>query len=129
MFVFAVDAMGMFVHLFKDVSEGVNRGQRVSESSGTLIRNREGYWVPVVPETGCNKNTGLFDKTPTETYSMLVCVYESVEWFACFREGRESVFDNTRRERLVASASNETLKVRKLITKGRRLTVRMIAGR
>jgi len=75
-------------------------------------------------------------KTPKETYAMLVRVYEDqavsmkcvYEWFARFREGRESVSDNPRSGRPATSVSDENIvKVRKLITNDRRLTVRMIA--
>ncbi|GFV67010.1 hypothetical protein TNCV_356961 [Trichonephila clavipes] len=76
-------------------------------------------------------------KTPKETYAILVrshedlalsmkCVYEG---FARFRESRESVSDNTvakdRRPPSAAKALRE--KVKKLIAKDRRLTVRMMA--
>ncbi|GFT39262.1 uncharacterized protein TNCV_2421921 [Trichonephila clavipes] len=76
--------------------------------------------------------------TPPETYSMLVRVYEDqalstkcvYESFTRFREGRESVSDNPRRERPVTFLSDENIeKVSKLIMKDRRLTVRIIAGR
>ncbi|GFS82193.1 hypothetical protein TNCV_250381 [Trichonephila clavipes] len=53
------------------------------------------------------------------------CVYE---WLALFPEGRESASDKTRSGRPVTSFSDEnTEKVRKLITKDRRLIVCMIA--
>ncbi|GFS47287.1 protein GVQW3 [Trichonephila clavipes] len=77
-------------------------------------------------------------KTPTETYSMLIRVYEDqalsmkcvYEWFARFREGQKSVSDNFRSEKPPTSVSNENIeKVSKLIMLDRRLTVRMIAGR
>ncbi|GFV66380.1 protein GVQW3 [Trichonephila clavipes] len=77
-------------------------------------------------------------KTPTESYSILIRIYEDqtlsmkcmYEWFTRFREGRESVSDNLRSERPVTSVRDENIeKVSKLITKDRRLTVRMIDGR
>ncbi|GFW17630.1 HTH_48 domain-containing protein [Trichonephila clavipes] len=73
-----------------------------------------------------------------ETYSMLVRVYDDqalsmkyvYEWFACFREGRESVSENPRSESPSTAASYENIeKVSKLIPKDRRLTVYMIVGR
>ncbi|GFV95252.1 uncharacterized protein TNCV_4586271 [Trichonephila clavipes] len=69
---------------------------------------------------------------------MLVRVYEdqtlsmkcAEEWFARFRQGRDSVSDNSCSERPATSISDETIEnVNKLITKDRRLTVRMITGR
>ncbi|GFV06243.1 hypothetical protein TNCV_4589021 [Trichonephila clavipes] len=55
----------------------------------------------------------------------MMCVYE---WFARFRESRESVSDNRRSGRLAISVSDENIeKVRKLIPKDCQLTVRMIA--
>ncbi|GFY12446.1 protein GVQW3 [Trichonephila clavipes] len=77
-------------------------------------------------------------KALTETYSMLACVYEDqalsmksvYEWFARFREGRESVSDNPHSKRPATSIRDENIyKVSKLITKDRRLTVRMIGVR
>ncbi|GFX93915.1 uncharacterized protein TNCV_3412781 [Trichonephila clavipes] len=69
---------------------------------------------------------------------MLIRVYEDqslsmkrvYEWFARFREGRESVSDNHRSGRLVTSISDENIeKMSKLIMKDRRSAVAMIAGR
>ncbi|GFW03746.1 uncharacterized protein TNCV_2538571 [Trichonephila clavipes] len=79
----------------------------------------------------------ILGKTPKETYSMLVCVYEDqalsmkcvYEWFARFREDRVNASDNPRGERLLTSVNDESIeKMNKLITKYRRLTVRMITG-
>ncbi|GFW46002.1 HTH_48 domain-containing protein [Trichonephila clavipes] len=75
-------------------------------------------------------------KTPKETYATLVRAYEDqalsmkcvYEWFAHFREGRESVSENPSSGRLAIPVSDENIeKVRRLITTGRLLTVRMIA--
>ncbi|GFU23293.1 HTH_48 domain-containing protein [Trichonephila clavipes] len=53
------------------------------------------------------------------------CVYE---WFTHFRKGRKNVSNKTRGVRPTTSISDENIeKVKKLITKDRRLTVRMIA--
>ncbi|GFU29077.1 histone-lysine N-methyltransferase SETMAR [Trichonephila clavipes] len=66
---------------------------------------------------------------------MLVGVYEDqalslrsvYEWFARFREGRESVSDNSRRERPATSVSDENIaKINKLIAKDCQLNVCMI---
>ncbi|GFT75752.1 hypothetical protein TNCV_3125471 [Trichonephila clavipes] len=52
------------------------------------------------------------------------CVYE---WFTRNQEGRENVSDKTRSGRPATSVSDENIeKVRKLITKDRPLTARMI---
>ncbi|GFX31111.1 HTH_48 domain-containing protein [Trichonephila clavipes] len=73
----------------------------------------------------------------TKTCSVLVRVHEYqtlstkcvYEWFASFREGRESVSDNPCSERPSTSVSDENIeKVSKLITKDRRLPECMIAG-
>ena len=75
-------------------------------------------------------------KKPKETHAMLVRVHEDqtlsmkcvYQWFARFREGQESVFDNPRSGRPATSVSDENIeKVEKLITKDRRLTARIIA--
>ncbi|GFT39352.1 hypothetical protein TNCV_2422601 [Trichonephila clavipes] len=66
---------------------------------------------------------------------MLVRVHENQvlsmkcvnEWFARFREGRESASDKTRSGRQVTVCGENIEKVWKLIMKDRRLTVRMIA--
>ncbi|GFT52946.1 uncharacterized protein TNCV_1460461 [Trichonephila clavipes] len=58
-----------------------------------------------------------FGKTPTETYSMLIRVYEDqalsmkfvFEWFSRFRGGRESVSDKPRSERPATSVSDENV--------------------
>ncbi|GFV63249.1 HTH_48 domain-containing protein [Trichonephila clavipes] len=77
-------------------------------------------------------------KTPKETYAMLVRVHEDralsmkcvYDWFACFREDRGSVCDKTRSGSPATSVSDENIeKVTKLITKDRRLTGQMTAGR
>ncbi|GFU84960.1 HTH_48 domain-containing protein [Trichonephila clavipes] len=77
-----------------------------------------------------------FGKTPKETYAMLVRVHEdqtlsvkcAYEWFFRFREGRECVSEKTHSGKPVTSVSVESIeKVRKLITKVRLLTVRMLA--
>ncbi|GFY33982.1 uncharacterized protein TNCV_4596901 [Trichonephila clavipes] len=69
---------------------------------------------------------------------MLVRVYENQalsmkclnEWFTSFREGRESVSDSPRSERLMTFVSDENIeKMSKLVEKDRRLTVRRIVGR
>ncbi|GFV56508.1 protein GVQW3 [Trichonephila clavipes] len=75
-------------------------------------------------------------KIPKETYVMLVRVHEdqvlsmkcAYEWFARFREGRESVSDKTPSGRPSTFVIDENIeKVKKLITKDRLLTVCMIA--
>ncbi|GFV83925.1 hypothetical protein TNCV_1479271 [Trichonephila clavipes] len=56
-------------------------------------------------------------KKAKETYAMLVRVYEDkalsikfvYEWFATFREGRQSVSDNPRSRRLATSVSDENI--------------------
>ncbi|GFV34244.1 uncharacterized protein TNCV_1775891 [Trichonephila clavipes] len=100
-----------------------------------------GSSIPVTPggssEAADSLPSRLLGKGPTETYSMLVCVYEDLalfmkyvyEWLIRFREGRESVSDIPRCKRLSTSIRDKNIeKVSKLITKNRRLTVRMIAG-
>ncbi|GFW81891.1 hypothetical protein TNCV_2885651 [Trichonephila clavipes] len=75
-------------------------------------------------------------KTLKETYVILVRVQEdqalcmkcTYECFVCFREGQESVSDKTRCGRSETSISVENIeKMRKLIMKDRRSTVRVIA--
>ncbi|GFX62678.1 vacuolar protein sorting-associated protein 13C [Trichonephila clavipes] len=81
-------------------------------------------------------NNMQLGKTPKESYARMVHVYEYqalsmkcvYEWFACFREGRESVPDKARTGSPVTSISDENIeKGRELITKDRRLSVRMTA--
>ncbi|GFV43217.1 HTH_48 domain-containing protein [Trichonephila clavipes] len=73
-------------------------------------------------------------KTPKETYATLVRVYEAqalpmkwvYEWCAQFQEGEESVSDKTSNGRPEISISDKSIeKVWKLISKDRRLTVRI----
>ncbi|GFV02540.1 uncharacterized protein TNCV_5017081 [Trichonephila clavipes] len=74
------------------------------------------------------------DKTPKETYVMLVRVYEDqtlamryVRVVHPLSKSKKSVSDNSRNGRLVISVSDENIeKMRKLITKDCQLTVRMI---
>ncbi|GFV02960.1 hypothetical protein TNCV_2744231 [Trichonephila clavipes] len=73
---------------------------------------KEGYSrdVYIVDETEIGK-------TLTESYAMLVRVYEDqalclkrlCEWFNPFRKGRESVSDNHRRERQVTFVNDEDI--------------------
>ncbi|GFX77548.1 hypothetical protein TNCV_4025981 [Trichonephila clavipes] len=89
----------------------------------------------VVRQVALVTTTAELGKTPKETYAMLVHVHEDhallmkcvYEWLARFREGLESVSGKTRSGRPATSVNDENIeKVRKLITKDRRLTVRMI---
>ena len=50
------------------------------------------------------------------------------EWHKCFREGQESVNDDSKSGRLSTARNDENVaQVRKLICADRRLTIRMIA--
>ncbi|GFS49195.1 hypothetical protein TNCV_2410371 [Trichonephila clavipes] len=73
-------------------------------------------------------------KTPKETYAMLARVYEDqalpmkcvYEWFACFRQRRESISDNSPSGRLAIVRDENIEKAKSLVTKDPQLTVRMI---
>ncbi|GFV56777.1 hypothetical protein TNCV_153191 [Trichonephila clavipes] len=73
--------------------------------------------VVLVTLSNCGIVFPSLGKPPTETYWILLCVYEGqvlsmkcvYVWFTRFREGRESVSDNFRSKRPATSVSDENM--------------------